>query len=119
MTGFSVAFGVVAVLFCSSVGAAPSPLKNSRSGRDGEGGSGGGGGGGGGIFPGMDQWTTFLPGGTLPGGVTMPDFAAAVAAVSGAATFPPGIPTTLPPGFPTGFPTNINDVINSLPGVNP
>ncbi|KAH7947736.1 hypothetical protein HPB52_015417 [Rhipicephalus sanguineus] len=93
-----------------------------------EGGSGGGGGGvGGGIFPGMDQWTTYLPGGTLPGGVTMPDFAGAVAAVSGAATFPPnlptafppGIPTTLPPGFPTGFPTNINDVINSLPGVNP
>ncbi|XP_072144754.1 uncharacterized protein [Dermacentor andersoni] len=118
-------------------------MKNSRPGRDEEGGAGGGGGGGGGgIFPGLDQWTNLLPGGTLPAGVTMPDIGAAASAVSGIVTMPdigaaasavsgivtmppnlptaipPAIPTNLPPGFPTGIP-NINDIISSLPGVNP
>ncbi|XP_065293739.1 uncharacterized protein [Dermacentor albipictus] len=111
----------------SSDGAAPSPMKNSRPGRDEEGGAGGGGGGGGGgIFPGLDQWTNLLPGGTLPAGVTMPDIGAAASAVSGIVTvppnlptaIPPAIPTNLPPGFPTGIP-NINDIISSLPGINP
>nr|XP_037280180.1 uncharacterized protein LOC119173471 [Rhipicephalus microplus] len=114
MTMFAVAIFGIAVLFCSSVGAAPSPLKNSQSERDGEGGSGGGG-----IFPGLDQLVSMLPGGTLPGGVTLPDLAAAISAVSGAATLPPALPTNLPPVFPTGFPTNINDVINAIPGVKP
>ncbi|XP_049528648.1 uncharacterized protein LOC125947593 isoform X2 [Dermacentor silvarum] len=106
---------------CGQVnGAAPSPMKNSRPGRDEETPAPGP------VIPGLDQWTNLLPGGTLPAGVTVPDFGAAASAVAGIVTMPPnlptafptGMPTALPPGFPTGVP-NINDIVNSLPGMNP